>query len=177
MVNVATMVFIMFYTGGLAGYMTKLRMEVGGQDGVAVLVFSIFLVKITDVGAYFSGRLLGRHKMIPWLSPKKTWEGLVGGIVLALLCAVAGGGWLRAAGALPGAGGLVAAPWDLLILGGLMAAFSVAGDLCGSLLKRDADAKDSGRLLPGMGGMLDVLDSPLLAAPVAWFFWTRIVQI
>lgn len=65
----------------------------------------------------------------------------------------------------------------LLLLGVLLGIFSVAGDLCASLLKRDAAVKDSGATFPGLGGVLDVLDSPLLAAPVAWLFWTRIFHV
>jgi phosphatidate cytidylyltransferase len=130
---------------------------------------------MTDTGAYFTGRWLGRHKLIPWLSPNKTWEGLAGGIVVALLCAVGVGYWLHAAqlAPRPPAGPLIG--W-LALFGLLMAGLSVAGDLSASLLKRDAAVKDSGTALPGLGGILDVLDSPLLAAPVAWLFWTRFVQ-
>lgn len=174
--NIAITLFIVFYCGGLAGFMTKLRMEVGGPTGVVLLVFSMAVVKMTDTGAYFTGRLLGRHKMVSWLSPKKTWEGFAGGLLTALLCAVAVGHWLDQAGIVrieQRSGGPNGA---LLALGLLMGLFSVAGDLCASLLKRDAAVKDSGQALPGLGGVLDVLDSPLLAAPVAWLFWTRLVH-
>ena len=71
--------------------------------------------------------------------------------------------------------GPLAYPWGFVWFGLLMGLLSVAGDLVASLLKRDAAVKDSGEVIPGMGGVLDILDSPLLAAPVAWFFWTRIV--
>lgn len=172
--NVASTVFVIVYAGGLAGYMTRLRMEVGGSEGTALLLFSMFLVKINDVGAFFVGSLLGKHKLIPWLSPKKTWEGFVGGIVIAVVCAIGVGSWLHYAGIATLSEGPLAYPWGLLWFGLLMAVFSVAGDLVASLLKRDAALKDSGGAIPGMGGVLDVLDSPLLAAPVAWFFWTRL---
>lgn len=175
--NLATTIFIIFYAGGLTGYMTKLRMEVGGYEGVVLLIFSIFVVKMTDVGAFFIGSAIGRHKMIEWLSPKKTWEGLAGGCAVAVACALAAGSTLHATGVVdlnPGQLGLVL---ELILFGLLMASFSVAGDLCASLLKRDAAMKDSGQVFPGLGGVLDVLDSPLLAAPAAWFFWTRIAQV
>lgn len=177
MENLALTIFIVFYAGGLAGFMTKLRMEIGGNAGVAVLIFSAFLVKMTDTGAYFAGRLLGRHKLIEWLSPKKTWEGFVGGMVTTVVCALAIGTWLHRSGIIRLEERYMTYPWALALLGLLMGIFSVAGDLCASLLKRDAAVKDSGRAFPGLGGVLDVVDSPLLAAPVAWLFWTRLFHL
>ena len=177
MENLAITIFIIFYAGGLAGFMTKLRMEVGGSEGVAVLLFSIFLVKMTDTGAYFTGRAFGRHKMVEWLSPKKTWEGFAGGMATTVACALLVGHWLHVAGAVRLQERYMTYPWALLVLGLLMGIFSVAGDLCASLLKRDARVKDSGQALPGLGGILDVVDSPLLAAPVAWLFWTRMFHV
>jgi phosphatidate cytidylyltransferase len=176
-INVATAIFIIVYTGGLAGYLTRLRMEVGGYEGTALLVFSVSLVKANDIGAFFTGMAFGKHKLIPWLSPKKTWEGFFGGLVVTVILSVALGPLLPEKVTSDMTSGLLAYPWGLLIFGLLMGVLSVAGDLAASLLKRDAAVKDSGELLPGMGGALDVLDSPLLAAPVAWFFWTRIVQL
>ena len=177
MENLAITLFIIFYAGGLAGFMTKLRMEVGAAAGVAVLLFSFFLVKMTDTGAYFTGRLLGRHKMIEWLSPKKTWEGFVGGMLVTVICALAIGHWLHASGIARIGERYVSHYVALGLLGVLLGLFSAAGDLCASLLKRDAAVKDSGDALPGLGGVLDVFDSPLLAAPVAWLFWTRLFHV
>jgi phosphatidate cytidylyltransferase len=177
MENLAITVFIIFYAGGLGGFMTKLRMEVGGSTGVAVLLFSIFLVKITDAAAYFTGYAFGRHKMIEWLSPKKTWEGFCGGVLATIVLAVVLGHWLHVAGIIHVDERFVPHPVSLLWLGFLMAGFSVAGDLCASLLKRDAKVKDSGQVLPGLGGILDIVDSPLLAAPMAWLFWTRMCHV
>jgi phosphatidate cytidylyltransferase len=177
MENLAVTIFIIFYAGGLAGFMTKLRMEIGGPTGVAVLLFSVFLVKMTDTGAYFAGRAFGRHKMVEWLSPKKTWEGFAGGLVATIGCALAVGQWLHAARIVRIEERYLSHFWALVVLGLLLGLFSVAGDLCASLLKRDAAVKDSGQALPGLGGVLDVLDSPLLAAPVAWLFWTRMFHV
>lgn len=175
--NVTSTVFIVLYIGGLGYFMTRLRMQVGGSESIAVLLFSIFVVKMTDTGAYVTGRLCGRHKLIEWLSPKKTKEGLAGGVVIAVLCALGVGHWLHASGIVPMDNAIVPYPWVLVVFGLVMAGFSAAGDLCASLLKRDAAMKDSGVALPGLGGILDVLDSPLLAAPAAWFFWTHVVLV
>lgn len=174
LVNLATTMFILLYAGGFAGYMTKMRMEICGAAGAYLLLFSMFIVKITDVGAYFAGRALGRTKFIPWLSPNKTWEGVAGGLVVATAMAVAVGLAMKSAGVITDRFGFFATPMGLAVFGLVMAAFSIAGDLAESLLKRDAALKDSGNLIPGMGGILDVLDSPLLAAPAAWFIWTRL---
>ncbi|MBN2446285.1 MAG: phosphatidate cytidylyltransferase [Phycisphaerae bacterium] len=176
--NLATTIFIIFYAGGLAGFMTKMRMEFRGSEGIALLIFTIFVVKMTDTGAFFVGKTFGRHKMIPWLSPKKTWEGFVGGILVATLCSVLLGSYLQSTDLLrelpPGVLGY---PWGLVIFGILMGMFSVAGDLSASLLKRDAAVQDSGATLQGLGGVLDVFDSPLIAVPPAWFFWARLVPM
>lgn len=178
MVNLALTTFVIVYAGGLAGYMTKLRMEVGGADGMVILVFSMFVVKMTDTGAYFVGSALGRHKMVPWLSPRKSWEGFFGGLAVAALSAATVGtlvrllspDWLALPAPLDGIGGLV-------LFGIVIGLFAVAGDLFASMLKRDSAQKDSGDTLGGLGGVLDVFDSPLLAAPAAWFFWTRLPDL
>ena len=174
-VNVAAALFVIVYTGGLAGYLARLRMEIGGAAGALVLLYSVFIIKANDIGALFTGMAFGRHKLIPWLSPKKTWEGFFGGLLVTILLAVLVGACLPADLSDKMKNGPLAFPWGFVIFGLLMGLLSVAGDLTASLLKRDAHLKDSGEVIPGMGGILDIFDSPLLAAPAAWFFWTRIV--
>jgi phosphatidate cytidylyltransferase len=177
MENLAVTIFILFYAGGLASFMTKLRMEIGGSAGVSVLLFSIFLVKMTDTGAYFTGRLFGRRPLVPWLSPGKTWEGFIGGMLTTIILAVGIGHWLHVQGIIPIVERYVPHWFALMYMGALLGLFSVAGDLCESLLKRDAAVKDSGQAFPGLGGVLDVVDSPLLAAPIAWLLWTRVFHV
>jgi phosphatidate cytidylyltransferase len=123
--------------------------------GVYGLLTLFFLVWGADVGAYFAGRALGRHKLAPAVSPGKTWEGFAGGMLLALGVAALAWHWLLPAVSLPA--------W--LLLSALVAAISVVGDLTESLLKRQVGIKDSGKLLPGHGGVLDRIDSLLAAAP------------
>ncbi len=176
--NLASTLFILFYASGLAGFLTKLRMEVGAETGVWVVLFSMFLVKITDTGALLTGMAIGKHKLIPWLSPRKTWEGAAGGLTLAVLTAIGAGYLLDAYGAIPlPSEGVLAKPWCFVMLGLMMGVFAVAGDLAASLIKRDARVEESGAMLSGLGGVLDVFDSPLLAAPAAWFFWTQILDL
>ncbi len=176
-VNIAITLMFIFLAGGLAGYMTRLRMEVGGPAGAAIVVFSMLVAKLTDIGAYFTGLVAGRTKLVPWLSPKKTWEGLLGGVLTATLGALAIGLLLDEFGLVRFDHLRLPAPVALTLFGLLMGAFATAGDLAESLLKRDAELKDSGDTIPGMGGVLDVADSALLAAPVAWFYWLRLVPL
>lgn len=125
--------------------------------GRAFLLYAIGIVWAADIGAYFAGRAWGRHKLAPRVSAGKTREGLAGGVVAVVVYSLAGL-WLFG---VPYAGWL---PWmAIAIVAGLL---SVAGDLLESVLKREAGVKDSGRILPGHGGLLDRVDSLIAAAPV-----------
>ncbi len=131
-----------------------------GQEhfGALRLLFALVLVWAADVGAYFAGKGFGRRKLAPNVSPGKTWEGVYGGLTLALLIAVAAGVWLFK---LPDA-----AAWlPFLLLCVAVVLLSIVGDLGESLLKRQVGVKDSGTLLPGHGGVLDRVDSLLAALP------------
>ena len=126
-------------------------------DGGWLLLYAMSLVWVADIGAYFSGRKFGRHKLAPAISPGKTREGLFGGLLL-------NGVWIPCVYLLGGGWGLALIPF--VILGLLCSLISVAGDLSVSILKREAGVKDSGKLLPGHGGALDRIDSIIAAAPV-----------
>ncbi len=151
------------YLGLMFGFLLALRRE----HSAWVVAGVVLVTKACDTGAYFTGRAIGRHKLIPWLSPGKTWEGLFGGIALAAGAAVGGVALHRNVFGGVGVGGMEW--WMAALIGGVLAVVGQAGDLLESVFKRDAGLKDSGATLPGMGGVLDVLDSILLAAPVA--FW------
>ena len=140
------------------GVGTAIMMDLRVRNGVPTLVLFLAAVKSTDIGAYFVGSLIGRHKLIPWLSPGKTWEGLAGGLLAAA------GVSMGLAALLP-----VSLSWpQAAIFGAVVGLFGQFADLCESLLKRSANLKDSGAVVPGFGGVLDILDSPLLAAPAAY---------
>ncbi len=149
----------------MLGILYPLGSELPLQDGRWWLMYLIFVTKITDVGAYFVGKLWGRHKLAPFLSPKKTVEGAVAGFCCAVAASVAmygvGKTWL--------AGSFSLTFPEALWMGMLIGILGQVGDLSESLLKRDAFVKDSNRL-PGLGGVLDMLDSLLLTAPVVYFF-------
>jgi phosphatidate cytidylyltransferase len=128
-----------------------------------VVLLTLGLVWIADTAAYFAGTALGRHKLAPRISPGKTWEGVAGGAVASLIYA------MICAMLTPDLGGRVAGViWVPFLAGTLLVfALSVIGDLFESALKRQAGAKDSGRLLPGHGGVLDRIDSATAALPMA----------
>jgi len=155
--------FATVYLPFLAGFVVlMLDAPYGGRR---VLLY-ILLVVASDVGGYFAGVLLGRHPMAPRVSPKKTWEGFAGSLVLAV--AVGAVGARLALHVSPLVGAVVA-------VGVVLAA--TLGDLAESMLKRDLGLKDMGTLLPGHGGVLDRLDSLLMAAPVAWALYQVLIPV
>jgi phosphatidate cytidylyltransferase len=166
-VDLALTLFAIAYVGLSLAFAVQLRLLGGPADGLVALAALIIVVKMGDTGAYTVGRLVGRHKMAPVLSPGKTWEGAAGAMVFACL-----GAWL-AFHPLPRALDHTVAQrdWSWLVFGLAVGVAGMLGDLAESLLKRDAGRKDSSDWLPGFGGVLDLLDSILLAAPVAWFCW------
>jgi phosphatidate cytidylyltransferase len=171
--NVAHASLAALYVGGLTGMLVQLRLakapgDIGGLAGLFPLVSLIATVKLSDICQYVVGRTFGRRKLAPLISPGKTWEGAVGGIGLATLIMAGLLSWLT-----QGSEGLRAS-YFLLCWGYALtvAVTGLLGDLAESLLKRDAGVKDSSDWLPGFGGVLDLLDSILLSAPVAYVWST-----
>lgn len=156
------------YVGLLLSVVCQLRFVLGPKAGMAALISLIAVVKLGDIGAYTVGRLIGRHKMTPTLSPGKTWEGAAGAVAFGIL-----GGLLTVNGLLPVlADPPIALPWYCGVGYGLVVSIAgMLGDLAESLIKRDMGRKDSSDWLPGFGGVLDILDSILFAAPVAYVAW------
>jgi phosphatidate cytidylyltransferase len=158
------------YVGLLLQYLvrilTPLPADTISADGRLLLcLWLIAVAKFCDVGALLTGLAIGKHKMAPVISPKKTWEGAIGG-VLTSMGVGALGAWLARtqfpAGFTPLRGALIAAP---------VAAVGIVSDLVESVIKRRAASKDSGNVIPGIGGMFDLSDSLLLTAPVAYFLF------
>jgi phosphatidate cytidylyltransferase len=170
--NVAHAALSVLYVGGLVGMLVQLRQvnapsDIGGWRGLYPLLAVIATVKLSDTCQYFVGRSLGKHKLSPLISPGKTWEGAVGGILLASLFSAAAIAWINqgAVGLRPG---YFAMAWCFALS---VSVAGIIGDLAESLLKRDAGVKDSSDWLPGFGGVLDLLDSLLFAAPVGYLWW------
>jgi phosphatidate cytidylyltransferase len=149
--------FAIFYLGLLASFIVGIRTQFGAWP----LLMFVFTVKSCDIGAYAAGRLFGSHKFSPAISPGKTWEGMIGGAVLSMVVGAVFASKLGLMNVWVGAG-----------FGLIFAFIGQMGDLAESLLKRDARLKDSSHSVPGFGGVLDVIDSPLVAAPFAMMFFS-----
>jgi phosphatidate cytidylyltransferase len=169
--------FGVLYLWFLSSFLVKLRHlgsdgHLGGPDwnatGTGLLVACLAVSKLSDVGAYLAGRKIGRTKLIPRISPNKTWEGLAAGIALSIGVSFV----LWAVGLLP-----FGAAWHVSLFGFLVGVMGALGDLAESLLKRGSGVKDTGAVVPGFGGVLDVIDSLLLSAPVAYFLSVVLLRL
>ncbi len=148
--------FSIIYLGLLSAFVLAVRIDFG----LWPLLMFVFVVKSADIGAYTVGSLLGRHKFSPKISPGKTWEGMAGAVAVAMIVAI-----LFAENC-----GIMI--WWLAAIFGLCFAFiGQVGDLLESMLKRDAEQKDAANKVPGFGGILDIVDSPLVAASFAYLFF------
>ena len=151
--RVSGLVLAMVYVGVLFFFVARLKRQ---PDGARWIILLLSVVWAGDTGAYFAGRAFGCHKLHPKVSPKKTWEGALGGLLASLVAGALAAGWY-----------LPAFPWIGLLVAVLPAAvLGQAGDLCESVLKRACGVKDSGRILPGHGGILDRVDALIFAAPI-----------
>ena len=161
--------FTVFYCGVLLALTAQLRWLNGGKWGYAALGSLIIATKCGDIGGYALGRLFGKRKMAPRLSPGKTWAGFGGAILGAAL-----GAWAWVTFAVPKLvdDASVVSLTNVLLFGVVMGVVGLVGDLSESLIKRDVGRKDAAALFPGFGGLLDLLDSPLFAGPIAWLWWT-----
>jgi phosphatidate cytidylyltransferase len=158
--NATATVFATIYLPFLAGFLVVLAKP---DDGLARVMTFVVVVGCNDTFGYIFGVLLGKHKLAPAISPKKTWEGLIGSLIFSIL----GGGLMLSL--------LFEKHWVVGAAIGLAAVFTATcGDLIESAIKRDLDLKDMGAILPGHGGMLDRLDSVLLSAPIIWAILTLV---
>jgi phosphatidate cytidylyltransferase len=154
--NCGVSCFSIIYLGLLSSFVLAMRIDFG----LWPFFMFIFVVKCSDIGAYAIGSLFGKHKFSPKISPGKTWEGMAGAAAAAILVAL-----------VFATGFGIMHWWLALIFGFCFACIAQAGDLVESMIKRDAEHKDSGNKVPGFGGVLDIVDSPLAAAPFGYLFF------
>lgn len=166
---ISTTLFGLMYVPWLLNFIQKINFFPGiGDHGKYYVLYFIIVTKFSDSGAYAVGSLIGRHKLIPRISPGKTWEGFGGAIVVSTAASLLFAHFL--AGKLPGMNTLHA-----VVLGIVLSSTAVIGDLIESLFKREAGVKDSGTFLPGIGGILDLLDSLLFNAPIMYLYLRHIL--
>jgi phosphatidate cytidylyltransferase len=173
--TMAYTLFGLLYVLWLFNFMTKIvyllpRSSAGAVTGQFYCLYLIAVTKFSDMGAYLTGMAIGRHPLIPHISPKKTWEGFFGALGLSLLASVG----LFAI--MPGHLSMLS--WSHAIVLGLLLGFAaVIGDLAESIIKRSTGVKDSGNFLPGIGGALDLIDSLLFTAPLLFFYLRLVIRV
>jgi phosphatidate cytidylyltransferase len=173
--TMAYTLFGLLYVLWLFNFTTKIlyltpRSVSGAVTGQFYVLYLIAVTKFSDMGAYLTGSAIGRHLMSPQISAKKTWEGFFGALALALLCSL---GLFKL---MPGH--LSALTWaHATALGLLLGVGAVIGDLAESIVKRSTGVKDSGGLLPGIGGALDLIDSLLFTAPLLFFYLRLVIRV
>ena len=159
-VSVGVTVLGVLYVVLLGGHLIAIRMGFGPELSRHLLSFFFLVIMSADMAAYAGGSLFGSHKLAPAISPGKTWEGAIAGMMISLLAGALAHFWF-----------FMELPLKIALpLAGLMNVLSVLGDLTESALKRSAGAKDTAKILPGHGGVLDRLDSLLFNAPVIYYF-------
>ena len=173
--TMAYTIFGLLYVLWLFNFMTKIvylmpRSSTGTVTGQYYVLYLIAITKFSDMGAYLTGSAIGRHQMIPHISPKKTWEGFFGALAFSLLASLA------LFKLMPGH--LSVLNWTHATVLGLLLGFAaVIGDLAESIIKRSTGVKDSGSMFPGIGGALDLIDSLLFTAPLLFFYLRLIVRV
>jgi phosphatidate cytidylyltransferase len=164
---IATTLLGLMYVPWLLNFLQKINFF-PDVEGKFFLLYFILVTKFSDMGAYSVGSLIGRHKMIPRISPGKTWEGFAGAILVSTAASLV---FVHFFGDRMAGMNLVHA----LVLGIVLSVTAVIGDLIESLFKREAGVKDSGRIFPGIGGILDLLDSLLFNAPIMYLYLRHIL--
>ena len=173
--TMAYTLFGLLYVLWLFNFITKIlyltpRSPAGIVTGQFYVLYLIAITKFSDMGAYLTGSVMGRHLMSPHISAKKTWEGFFGALLFALLCSL---GLFKL---MPGHLSLLS--WTHATALGLLLGFAaVIGDLAESIVKRSTGVKDSGGLLPGIGGALDLIDSLLFTAPLLFFYLRLVIRV
>jgi phosphatidate cytidylyltransferase len=173
--TMAYTLFGLLYVLWLYNFITKIvyvvpRSSTGAVTGQFYVLYLITITKFSDMGAYLTGSVIGRHQMIPHISPKKTWEGFGGALVFSLLASLA------LYKLMPGHLSVLTMA-HATVLGLLLGFAAVIGDLAESIIKRSTGVKNSGNMLPGIGGALDLVDSLLFTAPLLFFYLRLVIRV
>ncbi|MGI8889417.1 MAG: phosphatidate cytidylyltransferase [Chthoniobacterales bacterium] len=173
--TMAYTLFGLLYVLWLYNFITKIvyvtpRAPDGSVTGQFYVFYCIAITKFSDMGAYLTGSVIGRHPLVPHISPKKTWEGFFGALAFSLLASV---GFFKL---MPGHLSVLTLTHSI-VLGLLLGFAAVIGDLAESIIKRSTGVKDSGNMLPGIGGALDLVDSLLFTAPLLFFYLRLVVRV
>lgn len=168
-VGISTTLFGILYVSWFFSFLIKIRFLLPGEAGVKLLAFILIVTKAGDIGALFIGSWIGKHPLLPHISPHKSVEGSIGSFIFSITAA------LLCRGFLPD--NPIFTHFHMVAMGAFFGAIGQLGDLSESLLKRDCQVKDSGKLLPGMGGVLDVIDSLLFAAPTFYMYMSATLNV
>ncbi len=167
-VGISTTLFGVLYVSWLFSFLIKIRFLLPGVAGMKLLGFILLVTKMGDVGALLIGSNFGKHPLLPRVSPNKTIEGSIGSFFFSIMAAILGHTLL------PSELGLEI--WQIALIGAFFGGIGQLGDISESLIKRDCNVKDSGKMLPALGGVLDAIDSLLFSAPVFYFYISSLIR-
>lgn len=169
-VGISTTMFGVFYVSWLLSFLIRIRFLLPESEmaGIKMLAFIIIITKAGDIGALLVGSMWGKHPLFPRVSPNKSIEGSMGSFVFSMVAAVLCSSFLPP-GLLP--------LWKVALMGAFFGGMGQLGDICESLIKRDCNLKDSGKFLPGLGGVLDVIDSLLFSVPLFYLYMSSILKL
>lgn len=168
-IGISTTIFGVLYVSWFFSFLIKIRYLLPGGEGVQLLAFILLVTKGADIGALLIGSSFGRHPLLPRISPNKSVEGFLGSLIFAILIALLSQKFLPDQLFLNGL--------QIALMGAFFGSLGQLGDLSESLMKRDCNVKDSGKLLPGMGGVLDIIDSLSFSAPAFYLYMSALVKV
>ncbi len=166
--GLSTTLFGVLYVAWFFSFIVKIRLMLPGVDGIKLVGFIVLVTKSGDMGAYLIGSKFGKHALLPKVSPNKSVEGTIGALITSAVVAIVFESFLPPELHLP--------LWQIGLMGAFFGALGQLGDLSESLIKRDCGVKDSGKLLPGLGGILDMIDSLLFAVPAFYLYMSSALR-
>jgi phosphatidate cytidylyltransferase len=167
--GLSTTMFGVLYVAWFFSFLVKIRLMLPGAEGMKLVGFILLVTKSGDIGALLVGSKLGRHPLLPKVSPNKSVEGSIGALLISGFVAVIFRSFLPVSVNFP--------LWQIFLIGAFFGGLGQLGDLSESLIKRDCGVKDSGKFLPGMGGVLDIIDSLLFSAPAFYLYMSSTLKI